>query len=149
LAESGPALTAFVAAFGGGSELILVDDGSTDRTREVGAALASGAAPGLVRVLARPHRGKGAAVQAGLGAATAVVAAFCDVDLATPLDDLDRLVQIVVTGPVVAAASRDVITTTLVRRESPERELLGKLYNRLIQLALLPGIRDTQCGAKA
>jgi glycosyltransferase involved in cell wall biosynthesis len=149
LHESGPALIDFVGRFGPGSELIIADDGSTDRTRDVAAALVAVAGPAVVRVLALPHRGKGAAVQAGLLAATGAVAAFCDVDLATPLDDLDRLVRIVSAAPVVAAASRDVVTTTMVRPESSEREFLGKLYNRLIQLTLLPGIRDTQCGAKA
>jgi dolichyl-phosphate beta-glucosyltransferase len=149
LAESGPALASFVAGFGRGSELIVADDGSHDGTLDVASALTALAAPAVVRVLALPHRGKGAAVQAGLTAATGVVSAFCDVDLATPLDDLERLVQLAPTGPIVAAASRDVVTTTMVRAESPERELLGKLYNRFIQLTLLPGIRDTQCGAKA
>jgi dolichyl-phosphate beta-glucosyltransferase len=151
LAESAPHLIAFVAGFGAASELIIADDGSTDRTLEVADALSDSAPPVVrVRVLALPHRGKGATVQAGLLAAEGTVSAFCDVDLATPLDDLDRLVRIVSTGvPVVAAASRDVVTTTLVRPESPERELLGKLYNRLIQVTVLPGVRDTQCGAKA
>jgi glycosyltransferase involved in cell wall biosynthesis len=151
LAESGPDLTAFVAGFGAPSELIIADDGSTDRTLEVADTLSDSAPPGVqVHVLALPHRGKGATVQAGLLAARGTVSAFCDVDLATPLDDLDRLVRIVATGaPVVAAASRDVVTTTIVRPESPERELLGKLYNRLIQVTVLPGVQDTQCGAKA
>jgi dolichyl-phosphate beta-glucosyltransferase len=149
LAEFGSALAEFVAHFGAGSELIVADDGSSDRTIDVAIALAQLLAPGSLRVLAMPHRGKGAAVQAGLMAATGTVSAFCDVDLATPLDDIERLVRLVTTGPVVAAASRDVVTTTLVRPEGPRREFLGKLYNRLIQLTLLPGIRDTQCGAKA
>jgi dolichyl-phosphate beta-glucosyltransferase len=151
LAESGPALVAFVAGFGAGSELIIADDGSTDRTVEVADTLTGNAPPGVrMHLLTLPHRGKGATVQAGLLEATGTVSAFCDVDLATPLRDLDRLVRIVATGaPVVAAASRDVVTTTIVRPESPERELLGKLYNRLIQVTVLPGVRDTQCGAKA
>jgi dolichyl-phosphate beta-glucosyltransferase len=150
LAESGPELTAFVAGFGAGSELIIADDGSTDHTLEIADMLIESAPNGIrVRVLALPHRGKGATVQAGLLAARGTVSAFCDVDLATPLDDLNRLVRLVAAGPVVAAASRDVVTTTIVRPESAERELLGKLYNRLIQVTVLPGVRDTQCGAKA
>jgi dolichyl-phosphate beta-glucosyltransferase len=149
LVESGPSLVGFVERFGAGSQLIIADDGSRDRTVEVANELVAGSRPDLVRVLELPHRGKGAAVQAGLVAATSTVAAFCDVDLSTPLSDLDRLVRLAPTGPVIAAASRDVVTTTMVRPESPQRELLGKLYNRFVQLALVPGIRDTQCGAKA
>jgi dolichyl-phosphate beta-glucosyltransferase len=149
LAESGPAQAEFVGGFGAGSELIIADDGSTDGSLEVATSLSALAGPAYVRVLPLAHLGKGAAVRVGLAAATATVSAFCDVDLATPLDDLDRLVQIVTTGPVIAAASRDVVTTTMVHPESPQRELMGKLYNRLVQTTLVPGIRDTQCGAKA
>ena len=149
LAETGPLLRAFVHALGGNSELIIADDGSGDRTLEVANRLAAARGPGLVRILPLPHRGKGAAVRAGLMKARSAVGAFCDVDLSTPLSDLERLVRLAPTGPVIAAASRDVVTTTMVRPESRQRELLGKLYNRFVRLALVPGIRDTQCGAKA
>lgn len=148
LAESGPHLLRFVQSFGPRSELIVADDGSSDATGRVAAALER-TAPDVVRVLQLPHRGKGASVRAGLARASAPVAAFCDVDLATPLDDLRRLVHLASAGPVLAVASRDVVTTTIVRGESAHRELLGKAYNRLAQLVLVPGVRDTQCGAKA
>src|SRR5467141_3237782 len=65
-----------------GSELIFVDDGSADGTAAAVEGFAA-ARPGLsIRLLREPHRGKGAAVQAGLDAAVAPYAAFCDVDLA-------------------------------------------------------------------
>lgn len=147
LTESAPALIDFVTGYGPGSELFIADDGSTDETAAVAMGLA--AAHPAVCVLQLPHRGKGATVRAGLAAATAPVAAFCDVDLATPLADLARLVRLAPTGPVLAAASRDVVTTTMIRPESPQRELLGKLYNQFVQMTLVPGVRDTQCGAKA
>lgn len=149
LRESGPELAEFVSGWGRLSELIIADDGSTDATVRVAEELAASCAPGTVRILQLPHRGKGASVQSGLAAARSAAAAFCDVDLATPLDDMRRLVELSFTAPVVVAASRDVVTTRLVNPESPQRELLGKLYNRLVQVTLVPGIRDTQCGAKA
>lgn len=149
LAENGPTLRQFVESLGAGSELVIADDGSRDHTLAVARSLAGACRPGLVRVLALSHLGKGAAVRAGLREADSAIGAFCDVDLATPLPDLDRLIRLAATGPVIAAGSRDVVTTTIVRPESPQRELMGKLYNRLVQLALVPGIRDTQCGAKA
>src|SRR5262245_35857818 len=80
-------LIEFVRARGDGSELLFADDGSTDDTLAV-LEKHAGTAPDLVRVLRLPHRGKGAAVQAGLLAARGEVAAFCDVDLATPLSEL-------------------------------------------------------------
>lgn len=148
LAESGPHLTDFLGRFGVGSELIIADDGSSDSTLEVAHRLQAHSSA-RITVLSLPHAGKGAALQAGLGAASGEFSAFCDVDLATPLDDVERLVLAATAGPVMAIASRDVVTTTIVRPESPEREFLGKMYNRLVQTVLVPGIRDTQCGAKA
>ena len=70
VAESGGALVNFVSQCGPGSELLFVDDGSTDRTTEVVEALVT-RFPDVVRLLRRPHRGKGAAVRAGLAEAQA------------------------------------------------------------------------------
>jgi dolichyl-phosphate beta-glucosyltransferase len=148
LAESGAALLEFVAAAGPGGELLLVDDGSDDRTLDAARALAA-RDPQRVRVLARPHRGKGATVQAGLEAATAPLVAFCDVDLATPLGELRRIIDLAAGTPVLAIGSRDVVSTLLVVREGEVRELMGKAFNVLLRVTLTPGIFDTQCGAKA
>ena len=149
LPHFGPALLRFVAGQPKGSELILVDDGSSDDTLRHARALASGGTDTPVRVLARPRLGKGAAIRAGLEVATGEVAAFCDVDLATPLDDLQRLIELADAAQVVAIGSRDLPGSVLVRRESAAREFLGRAYNRAVQLAVLPGIVDSQCGAKA
>jgi len=132
----------------GQTEVIFVDDGSSDGTPElVRRFIASGGAP--MRLLERPHRGKGAAVQAGLENATTSYAAFCDVDLATPLADVDRLVSAAREGRVLAVGSRDVPDATLLRHESHGREALGKAFNRMVRVFAVPGVADTQCGAKA
>jgi dolichyl-phosphate beta-glucosyltransferase len=148
LAESAAALLTFVTDAGPRSELLLVDDGSSDRTLAVAQGLAD-LHPGRVRVIGRAHEGKGAAVQAGLEAATAPLIAFCDVDLATPLDELARIVASAVAAPILAIGSRDVVSTRLVVRESELREAMGKAFNALLRVTLTPGIFDTQCGAKA
>jgi 2-polyprenyl-3-methyl-5-hydroxy-6-metoxy-1,4-benzoquinol methylase len=96
----------------------------------------------------RAHEGKGAAVQAGILAATCPIVAFCDVDLATPLDELGRIVDAAAEG-VLAIGSRGLPTSALGTREHPVREGLGKSFNRAAQLLVTPGIVDTQCGAKA
>jgi len=147
-AEHAGAILDFVRSFGPGSEMVVVDDGSTDSTCDVVEEFETGAGRTGIRLLRRPHRGKGAAVQAGLESAKAPLAGFCDIDLATPLDELERLCLAATTGPVLVAASRDVVSTELVGRESDLRELLGKSYNRLLRLTVTPGIHDTQCGAK-
>ena len=142
-------LAAFVACQPPGSELVFVDDGSDDPTAElVEAFLAS--SPGCpVRLLRRPHLGKGAAVQAGLETARTPIAAFCDLDLSTPLAELARLVDAARQAPIVAIASRDLAASHITNHEGLPREFLGRAYNRAAQLIVAPGIVDTQCGAKA
>lgn len=142
-------LAAFVRGLPPGSELLFVDDGSRDGTPDLLERLAAGSPDGRVRVLRRPHEGKGAAVSAGLAAARAELAGFCDLDLSTPLDHLERVVLAASRADVLATGSRDLSGSTLVRRESQLRELLGRAYNRLLQATVAPGIVDTQCGAKA
>lgn len=130
-----------------GSELVFVDDGSSDATADLADALVA-AEPGA-RVLRRPHQGKGAAIAAGLRELHTPYAAFCDIDLSTPLDQLDLVIAAAQRAPVLSIASRDLATSRLVRAESPVREALGRTYNRLLQATVTPGVVDTQCGAKA
>jgi dolichyl-phosphate beta-glucosyltransferase len=141
-------LVEFVAGRGSGSELIFVDDGSTDGTASALEARASEHDRVPLRVLRREHEGKGAAVQAGILAASCAIVAFCDVDLATPLDELGRIIDAAAQG-ALAIGSRGLPTSRLGTREHPVREGLGKSFNRAAQLLVTPGIADTQCGAKA
>jgi dolichyl-phosphate beta-glucosyltransferase len=140
-------LIAFVASRGAGGELVFVDDGSTDETPRLLDAIDPGG-PVEVKVLRRAHEGKGAAVQAGILAARCPLVAFCDIDLATPLSELGRIVDAAEQG-VLAVGSRGLPTSQLGVHENRARELLGKAYNRAAQLLVTPGIVDTQCGAKA
>lgn len=148
VSERGPELAAFVAGLPAGSELIFVDDGSTDATVAMVEKLLAAWPDLSARVLTRPHRGKGAAVAAGLADARADYAGFCDVDLSTSLDQLEQIFKAATMSRVLAIGSRDVVGSRLVKRQSTLRELLGRAYNRLIQVTLVPGISDTQCGAK-
>lgn len=147
-AEHAQELAAFVKGFATGSELILVDDGSTDRTAEIAQDFLDDNPAVSSCLMRRPHEGKGAAVRAGLAAATAEYAGFCDVDLSTPLAQLEGMLTAAALGRVLAIGSRDIATSRLVRPQGPVRENLGRAYNRLVQLTLAPGISDTQCGAK-
>lgn len=143
-----PDLQRFIASWPPGSELVFVDDGSTDAT----AALVEGVVArsnGRVRLLRRPHQGKGAAVAAGLSTALTELAAFCDLDLSTPLPELDRIIDAAARAPILAIGSRGAANARLTRRQHHLRELLGRTYNRAVQVMVVPGIVDTQCGAKA
>ncbi len=147
--ESAEELAAFIVSMPEGSELIFVDDGSADETsqRVEKFLLNNLHVPG--RLIRAGHYGKGAAITAGLLSARTDLAGFCDVDLATPLHDLEVILKAAQRGHELVIGSRDLAGSELLRHENRMRELLGRAYNRLVQLVLTPGIVDTQCGAKA
>jgi dolichyl-phosphate beta-glucosyltransferase len=130
------------ARTGAPAEVIVADDGSRDRTREV--ALAAG-----VRVVSLPqNRGKGAAVRAGMLAAEGARVLMCDADLATPIEELDKLAAELDRGADVAIGSRALDRTLIETRQHPLRELMGRTFNGIVRLLVLGGIKDTQCGFK-
>jgi dolichyl-phosphate beta-glucosyltransferase len=123
-------------------EIVVADDGSGDRT----AALAECAGP-EVRVLRLPHRGKGAAVRAGVLAARGDLLLVTDADLSTPITDLDRLL-VALERCDVAIGSRHVAGARVAAPQRLDRRLMGRVFNVLVRALLLPGLRDTQCGVK-
>jgi dolichyl-phosphate beta-glucosyltransferase len=147
--ETAREIVEFTARWGPGSEVIWVDDGSIDGTAEIVTAFIDAAHPVHTKLLQIPHRGKGAAVRAGLVAAACPFSGFCDVDLSTPLDDLGRLLDISAQNGGLVIGSRGLPSSNVVRHESYLREQLGRAYNLVVRTALTPGIFDTQCGAKA
>jgi dolichyl-phosphate beta-glucosyltransferase len=127
------------------SELIVVDDGSEDRT----AALAERALAGIpsARVLRIAHGGKAAAVRAGMLAASGDQIAFSDADLATPLTYLRNLREAVADGCDIAIGSREGKDARRIG-EPVYRHVMGRVFNGLVRLLLVPGVDDTQCGFK-
>jgi glycosyltransferase involved in cell wall biosynthesis len=127
------------------SEVIVVDDGSTDRTAALAAEALSGVPNG--RLLMIPHAGKAAALRAGFRAAAGDQVAFSDADLATPLSYLETLRAALAGGADIAIGSRE---GAGARRygEPIYRHLMGRGFNILVRALLLPGIDDTQCGFK-
>jgi glycosyltransferase involved in cell wall biosynthesis len=128
----------------GGLEIVVVDDGSTDRTAE--AAERAGAD----LVVRHPlNRGKGAAVRSGVLASSGRTVVFTDADLAYSPDQIPGLVAAVEDGwDVVVGSRRHTDTTTLVRARRL-REVGGRAINLLTRAVLLGQYRDTQCGLKA
>lgn len=126
-------------------ELIVVDDGSDDATANV-ATLALAGAPEAT-VLRIAHGGKAAAVRAGMLAATSEQIAFCDADLATPLSYLAELRRAIAQGSDIAIGSREGAGARRVGEPS-YRHLMGRVFNGLVRLLLIPDVHDTQCGFK-
>jgi dolichyl-phosphate beta-glucosyltransferase len=127
------------------TELIVVDDGSDDATADLADHALSQL--GRSRVLRIPHGGKAAAVRAGMLAAMCDQIAFSDADLATPLPYLADLRAALARGCDIAIGSRE---GAGARRfgEPPYRHLMGRVFNGLVRLLLVPGVHDTQCGFK-
>ena len=118
LADYGKRLVDFITEQPAGSELILVDDGSTDGTVRAVEELLAGAPGAPARLLHCPHRGKGATVAAGLAEVAADYGGFCDLDLSTPLEHFERVVEAAMRAPVLAIGSRDLPASRLVQPES-------------------------------
>ncbi len=127
-----------------GFEVIVVDDGSSDTTADIATYRLHG---GFGRVLREPHRGKAAAVRAGMLAANGAYVLFMDADLAVPVEEVDRIMALVTdTNPVVIGSREG--TGSSRRGEPALRHIMGRVNNWLVQWLAVPGINDTQCGFK-
>ncbi len=135
----------FMASDFPASEIILVDDGSTDDTLRIARAVA--AAHPAVRVIPNHHGGKAAAVRTGLIEARGDLVGFSDADLATPLRHLHDLAAAIERGCAIAIGSREGAGAVRIG-EPTYRHVMGRAFNWLVRLVALPGFADTQCGFK-
>ena len=126
-------------------EVLVVDDGSSDATAS--RAEDAGRRHGLdLRVLRLPrNRGKGFAVRTGCLETTGRLILVSDADFSTPIYEWEKLAS---ANAPVAIGSRAVDESLVKERQSLPRRTMGKLFNRLVRLVAVPGIRDTQCGFK-
>ncbi len=142
-------LHAFLSAQPLRYEILVVDDGSKDRTCEVvETAMTTIPNLGLVRQLA--NRGKGAAVRRGMLAARGQIRVMCDADCSMPPEQLPRLLApIIACKAEVSIGSRYAEGAKTDVKQPKYRVLWSRLCNKVIQRSLVPGVRDTQCGFKA
>jgi dolichyl-phosphate beta-glucosyltransferase len=126
-------------------EVIVVDDGSSDRTAAIAAALAD-REPGIRLIRSARNGGKGHALRTGVLASRGAEVLVSDADLSTPIGEVERLWE-VRDGAVAAIGSR-VQRSTIELRQSRLRETLGRLGNLMIRAVAVRGISDTQCGFK-
>lgn len=133
-----------------GSEVVVVNDGSTDATSSVVREALAGASIETQVLENFPNRGKGAAVRRGLLAATRPIALFYDADLATPLSEIPKVVEPIANGDAdIAFGSRALDRKLIGTHQSWVREHGGRLFNLVVRLTSGLPFWDTQCGFKA
>jgi dolichyl-phosphate beta-glucosyltransferase len=129
------------------TELIVVDDGSTDETARVAQELLAPAFPRLRILRLDENSGKGAAIRVGTAAASAPVVAFMDADMSVDPVQLPQLLEAIKSADV-AIGSRS-LPNSSVELDSPQRVVMGRTFNALVNALTNVDLKDTQCGFKA
>ena len=129
-------------------EILVVNDGSKDNTASVVRNMAK-MVKNLKLIDLKENGGKGGAVKQGMLLAAGRVRLFTDADNSTSIDQFEKMIPLFKEGYGVVIGSRAVKGAKLDPPEPFYRQVIGKALNFLVQLFLLPGIWDTQCGFKA
>ncbi len=145
LGETLPQVLQFLTTQDYAAEVLVVENGSHDRTADVVTAMAHNE-PRL-QLLREAQRGKGLAVRRGMLAARGALRFMCDADLSMPIAQVVRFLPAQPAAFDVAIGSREI---SGARRfgEPAFTHLRGRVFSNLVKLAVLPGIEDTQCGFK-
>jgi dolichyl-phosphate beta-glucosyltransferase len=151
LGDSIRKILAYVGGEGLRSELIVVDDGSGDRTSEAAETVFSEFPDASARVIRyEQNRGKGFAVKTGLMVASADIALFSDADLSTPIEEMHKLIDPIAADECDVAFGSRALDRTLIGTHQPwRREQGGKVMNLVIRMMSGLPFSDTQCGFKA
>jgi len=124
-------------------ELIVVDDGSKDKTVELVKQF------GKAKLIKQPkNMGKGAAVKTGMLQATGDIRIFTDADFSTPIYEIQKILNKLSGNADICIGSRAIDNSMIKKHQPFYREFMGKSFNKIVQVLLFKGIKDTQCGFK-
>ena len=124
-------------------EIILVNDGSKDNTKEVIESI-----PGVKALSYDDNRGKGGAVKYGIENATGNYVIFMDADLSTKLDAIEKLIPLLPQYDMVIG-SRHANDSVIKKKQPALRVFIGWCCRRLVNMKFHFKYKDTQCGFKA
>lgn len=127
------------------TEVVVVDNASTDRTGDIISSFSSNCS--FLRYVFEPVRGKGAAVKSGVMASHGEFLIITDADLSVPIEEANKFLAVLHSNSDIAIASRELPGANRYN-EPPYRHFIGRAFNLLIRSLLLPDIHDTQCGFK-
>jgi glycosyltransferase involved in cell wall biosynthesis len=145
------AAAAFLASGGIRGEVIVADDGSSDRTAERAEALAHGLAVPLSVIRCGDHRGKGAAVRSGILSSAGEFVLFADSGVTVPFDSALSGLQLLREGHAeIANGSRELPGSVIRRERDWDRRLISRLFRTLVLrwMHIPRALTDTQCGFK-
>lgn len=126
-------------------DIIVVDDGSEDRTASLVKAFIG--KNHNVRLIQNDRNyGKGYSVRRGMMESRSEKCLYLDADIPIPLNDIDKMLSWLDVGYDVIIGSRLAKGAQVTR--SAYRKIFGLIYNKVISIILLPGVKDTQCGVK-
>jgi glycosyltransferase involved in cell wall biosynthesis len=147
LPETLARISTYIRASKRPTEVIVVDDGSTDRTAAVASSFL-GEIEGLRVVANQENRGKGFSVRHGMTEARGHIVLFTDADLSAPIEEADKLLAAMMDNDV-AIGSRALNRSLISVRQSVFREYAGMIFNFIVRTILRLSFVDTQCGFKA
>ena len=140
-------IAAYLALQDYGYEVIVVSDGSTDRTAAVAREWRPAGFP-LEIIDRKENRGKGYSVREGAARAQGDNVLFSDADLSTPIEDAEKLLPYLQKGFGLVIGSRNMEASELIVKQPFYRQLMGRVFNLLVRTLAVPGIIDSQCGFK-
>lgn len=133
--------------YGDNYEIIVVDDGSIDETLKV--IKQYPLASKKIRILVNEKKmGKGYSVRKGMLLAEGDYLLFTDADLSTPIEELEKLFFWIGKGYDLAIGSRSLKGAEIILHQPFYREMMGKIFNKLVKVWCLSDFVDTQCGFK-
>lgn len=128
-------------------ELIVVDDGSSDNTAGV-VREAMEKHPAISLLQNGVNRGKGYSVRRGVLHSKGRFILMSDADLSTPIEEIEKLYKELEDGYDISIGSRALSESLILKRQPWYRQLMGKTFNKFVQVFAVWGINDTQCGFK-
>lgn len=151
LGKSLGTIAAYLSAHSPESEVIVVDDGSSDNTAAIARQVLERSGSLRTSVISyKSNLGKGRAVRLGLLAARRDIALFSDADLSTPITEAPKLIDPIARGQADLTFGSRALDRSLIGVHQPwRREQGGRVFNLVVRLATGLPFWDTQCGFKA